>query len=682
VKNFIALAGVLVALAGCNAQAPTSKAPSAAAKGSTAPLVSGIDQQYIDPQIKPQQDFYRHVNGRWLAHAVIPSDQSSWGAFPKLAEDTQKQLHTLVETAVKNPGDSDDARKVAAFYASFMDEKAVDALGSKPLQPWLARIDALHDKAQIPALLLALQKIGVDTPFVPYVHQDAKDSKRYIVDFAQGGIGLPDRDYYLKKDFAKIRDQYRAHVVRMLDLAGFKGADEAAPVIGLETALAKAQWTRVENRDAVKTYNPMPATQLAGLAPNFDWRAYLHDAGVHDVPYIVISEPSYLQAFSKILDQTPLATWRDYFRWQLISAYAPFLSQPFVDEHFAFYGKTLSGTPQLRVRWKRAISAINDNIGFALGKLYVAKYFPPANKARMQKLVGNLLVAYRAAFERVRWMDEPTRKRALEKLSKFTPKIGYPDHWRDYSALTIRKDDLVGNVMRASTFEFERQMHKLGKPVNRNEWEMTPQTVNAYYNPEKNEIVFPAAILQPPFFNVQADEAVNYGGIGAVIGHEISHGFDDQGSKYDGDGNLDNWWSAETRKRFDAKTHALIAEYDAFEPLPGHHVNGALTIGENIADNAGLAIAWQAYQLSLHDQPAPAMDGYSGAQRFFLGWAQVWRYKARKPLILQRLTVDPHSPPRFRVDGTVVNMDAFYRAFDVKPGDAMYRTPAQRVTLY
>ncbi|MDN5873189.1 MAG: M13 family metallopeptidase, partial [Sinobacteraceae bacterium] len=601
-----------------------------------ATAISGIDTQYIDAQVPPQKNFYKYVNGKWLENAKIPADKPGYGAFYELADATRDELQKLIEEALKQPADKQDAdtRKVVAFYQSFMDTETIQRLGLRPLQPVLASIAQVQKKSQLPALIASLQEIGVTVPYYTSVQQDAKDSSRYIVEFDQSGLGLPDRDYYLKDKpkFAKDRKLYVEHVKHMLALANDPHAQaDAAAIMKFETALAKVQWTRVESRDATKVYNPIAPDKFAELAPGYDWQAYLKAAGIPPQKYIVVAEPSYLTGMAKVLQNTPLATLKAYLQWHVISTYAKYLTPAFDDSHFAFYGTVLQGTPEQEPRSRRALRAVGSNIGFALGKMYVAKYFPPAYKTEVEVLVANLRAAYKASFEHLDWMDAPTRKRALEKLSKFKPKIGYPGKWRDYSALTIKADDLVGNVMRSHRFEFQRDLHHLGHPVDRNEWFMTPQTVNAYYSPSMNEIVFPAAILQPPFFNPKADMAVNYGAIGAVIGHEMSHGFDDQGAKYDGDGNLDNWWSPETLKRFHAKTKALIAQYNAYSPLPGHHVNGALTIGENIADNAGLNIAWKAYQMVLGGQQAPVIDGFTGAQRFFMGWAQAWRSKRRKP---------------------------------------------------
>ena len=571
-----------------------------------------------------------------------------------------------------------------------MDESRVEASGSRPIEAELARIDALKDKKEIPALMGHLNQIGVDAPYTPQVHQDNREPTKYIVDLGQSGLGLPDRDYYLLDNDAKLkalRGEYSKHVAKMLALAGdASAAADAKDILALETALAKVQWTKVENRDPIKTYNKFEFAKLAGLAPGYDWTAYLNAAGIAGkTDYLIVSQPSYIAGFNRAVQETPLPVLKTYLKWHVISAAAPYLSKPFVDENFAFYGTALRGIPENEPRWKRGIELVNDSIGEALGRLYVAKYFPPANKARMERLVGNLLEAYRQSLDTLDWMGADTKTKAKEKLAKFTPHIGYPNKWRDYSSLTIARDDLFGNVIRATVFEYNRNIAKLGKPIDLEEWGMTPQTANAYYNPELNEIVFPAAILHTPFFDVNADDAVNYGGIGAVIGHEISHGFDDQGSRYDGDGKLldpPGWFTTEDHKRFTARTEALVAQYDAYEPIPGYHVNGKLTLGENIADNSGLAIAFKAYKISLNGQPAAIIDGFTGDQRFFMGWAQVWRGKYREYEQIRRIKVDPHSPPSVRGVAPVKNQSAFFDAFDIKEGDKMFLAPAKRVTIW
>ncbi len=557
----------------------------------------------MDKGVGPQDDFYRYVNGRWLDQTEIPADKAVYGSFTKIDDDTQAQLRGLVEDASKVQKHTDpDEQKIADLYNSFMDESRVEASGSRPIEAELARIDALKDKKEIPALMGHLNQIGVDAPYTPQVHQDNREPTKYIVDLGQSGLGLPDRDYYLLDNDAKLkalRGEYSKHVAKMLALAGdASAAADAKDILALETALAKVQWTKVENRDPIKTYNKFEFAKLAGLAPGYDWAAYLNAAGIAGkTDYLIVSQPSYIAGFNRAVQETPLPVLKTYLKWHVISAAAPYLSKPFVDENFAFYGTALRGIPENEPRWKRGIELVNDSIGEALGRLYVAKYFPPANKARMERLVGNLLEAYRQSLDTLDWMGADTKTKAKEKLAKFTPHIGYPNKWRDYSSLTIARDDLFGNVIRATVFEYNRNIAKLGKPIDLEEWGMTPQTANAYYNPELNEIVFPAAILHSPFFDVNADDAVNYGGIGAVIGHEISHGFDDQGSRYDGDGKLldpPGWFTKADHKRFTARTEALVAQYDAYEPISGYHVNGKLTLGENIADNSGLAIAFKA----------------------------------------------------------------------------------------
>jgi putative endopeptidase len=656
--------------------------------GSAAP-VSGIDLQYVDTSVRVQDDPNRYLNGKWLASTQIPDDKPSFGTFNKVYDDAQDQLKLIVDAAAgdtRSPAGSDQGR-IRDLYHSFMDESRLEKLGSRPLSQELNGIAALNSTAGMPALLAHLQRIGVETPFTPNVHLDNHDATRYIVDLGQSGLGLPDRDYYLKDDDAtlkKIREQYQAHVAHTLGMLGDKNAEEEArQIVALETQLAQVQWSKVENRDPVKTYNKVELAKLPALMGGFDWHRYFVSAGVDGkLDYLIISQPSYLQALGKALQDVPLATWKSYLRWHLLSGMSPYLSKAYVDDRFAFYGTVLRGVPQNRPRWKRGIQLVDGAIGESLGKLYVERYFPPEQKQRTEALVQNLLTVYRQDIGTLDWMGPDTRREASTKLDKFTVKIGYPARWRDYSSLTIRADDLVGNVIRANEFDSQRNINKLGRPVDRTEWDMTPQTVNAYYNPEMNEIVFPAAILQPPFFNAAADDAVNYGAIGAVIGHEISHGFDDQGSQYDGDGNLRDWWTAEDHQRFAAKTHQLVAQYSAFEPVPGYHLNGELTLGENIADNAGLAVAFKAYKLSLAGGSAPLIDGLTGEQRFYLGFTQVWREKMRDNYAIELIKSDPHSLAVDRILGTLVNQPGFYAAFDVKPGDGMYRAPEQRVILW
>ncbi|WP_205746787.1 M13 family metallopeptidase [Duganella callida] len=650
---------------------------------------SGIETPNMDTSVRPQDDFFNYMNGSWLKTTAIPGEKSSWGTFAKLRDDVLPQLRGIIEKAEadKSKKQGSEAQKIADLYASFMDEHKLEQQGVRPLAGEMNRIRALKDKKGLPMLVAHLTEIGVTTPYALSVRQDARASTRYAVYISQSGLGLPDRDYYLKKDDAKLAAalaKYELHVAKILQLAGDKdAAANAKKIVALETELAEAQWTKVQNRDPVKRYNKMPIKQLAELAPGFDWGHALAASGVaNKVDYVIVNQPSYLSGFNAVLDKADLATWKAYFTWQLLREASPFLSKDFADAHFDFYSTVLTGVAVKPPRWKQAVALEETSLGEALGKLYVAEYFPPERKARMDELVKNLLAAYKTSIDNLDWMSPATKLEAQAKLAKFTPKIGYPNKWRDYSSLTIVKGDLVGNVLRASSYKHQRMINKLGKPVDREEWGMTPQTINAYYNSTMNEIVFPAAILQPPFFDAKADDAVNYGAIGAVIGHEISHGFDDGGSQSDGDGNLRDWWTKEDRANFKAKTDALVKQYNGYSPLPGYYVNGALTLGENIADNSGAAIAYKAYQLSLGGKPAPVIDGFTGDQRFFMGWGQIWRSKTRDEQQILLIKTDPHSPGQFRTNGTLVNQPGFYDAFGVKPGDKLYVAPEQRVNIW
>jgi predicted metalloendopeptidase len=671
--------------AGKPAAAKTSAAKSAA---SAPRLASGIATEFIDPAVRPQNDFFAYLNGKWLQTVEIPADQASWGSFDLLYENSLTQLRGIIEqTAAKGGAAGTDEQRIGDFYASFMDEARLEQLGIAPLKGELDRIAAIKDKSELPALLAHLGKIGVNVPFDFGIHQDNKDSTKYVADVQQGGLAMPDRDYYLKDDDAKLADikaKYEQHVERTLALIGNpRAVFDARSIVGFETELAKIQWTKVELRDPIKAYNKFKLAEMDKLAPGFAWQAWLDAAGLSGkTGYVIVGQPTYLKAFAELSNKTSLDTWKAYLSMHLVDAYGSYLSKNFVDERFGFYGKTLSGTPEMEPRWKRGVGAVERAQGESLGKLYVAQYFPPERKARMEALVKNLLAAYKQSIDKLDWMSPATRKEAQAKLAKFTPKIGYPNKWKDYSKLVVKRDDLVGNVMRARVVAADREIDKLGKPIDRDEWGMTPQTVNAYYNPEMNEIVFPAAILQPPFFDANADDAVNYGGIGAVIGHEISHGFDDQGAQYDGNGNLRDWWTKADHKNFKAKTAMLVQQYNAFEPLPGYHVNGELTLGENIADNSGLAIAAKAYRISLKGKKAPVIDGLSGEQRLYMGWAQVWRSKMREQQQIVQVKADPHSPDAFRANGSLRNQPGFYEAFGVKPGDKMYLAPKERVIIW
>jgi putative endopeptidase len=662
-------------------------------------LLSGVETRYVDDSVRPQDDLYRHLNGKWLDTFELPADKGSYGAFTHIDDETQEQLRSIVESlagaatpagggtgAAGGARDGGNAQKLADLYASFMDEARLETLGLAPLKAQLAAIDAMANKQEIPALIARFNRTGAGAPFGIGIDPDPKDSTRYAVTLTQSGLGLPDRDYYLKDDakFKDVRTKYLAHVEKMLGMAGDTNArGNAANILKLETAMAELQWTRVANRDPDKTYNKTAIAELNRSMPRYDWPTYLQAGGVAGkVDYVIVRQPSYFAGLDKLISDTPLPVWKSYFKWHQLAAAAPYLSKAFVDERFAFGGTVLRGIPENRPRWKRGMELLNGSMGEAIGKLYVEKYFPPQSKARMEALVRNLIEAYRRDIVTLDWMSPQTKIGAQAKLAKLVTKIGYPNTWRDYSALSITREDLWGNVIRASEFEYRRDLSKLGQPIDRNEWFMTPQTVNAYYNPVMNEIVFPAAILQPPFFDAKADDAVNYGGIVAVIGHEVSHGFDDKGSQYDADGNLRDWFTKEDHAKFAAKTKALVAQYDAYEPVSGYHVNGELTLGENIGDNSGLAIAYKAYRMSLAGTAAPVIDGLTGEQRFYLGWAQVWRGKVREDEAIERIKTDPHSPPAVRGTAPLKNQSGFYSAFGVQPGDKMYLPPDQRVTIW
>ncbi len=644
----------------------------------------GIDTSAFDPDIRVQDDLFRHVNGPWLRTTEIPADKATAGAFVTLFDEAEQKVRAIIETCRDEPK-TDEERKIGDLYASFMDEERVEELGISPLTDDLARIDAVADVAGLVRTLGSLERAGVGSVFGLYIAPDRGRPDRYIVHLVQSGIGLPDESYYREEAFAPVRDAYDAHISAMLELAGFDDADaRARRVMDLETRIASHHWDRVACRDTQKTYNLLDGKALQALAPSFDFDAWAAAAGVPTsaLAETIVSQPSYVEGLAKLLVDDELEAWRDWLRWQLVHTAAPYLSSAFVEENFAFYGRTLSGTDELRPRWKRGVGFVEGAVGEAVGKIYVAAEFPPAAKARMTELIDNLIAAYRASIASLPWMSDATKQRALEKLAQFTPKIGHPDAFKDYSALETSADDLVGNARRALSVAMDRELDKLGKPIDRDEWYMTPQTVNAYYNPTMNEIVFPAAILQPPFFDPEADDAVNYGAIGAVIGHEIGHGFDDQGSQYDGTGQLNNWWTDDDRTAFDKLTADLIEQYNGLSPegADGQPVNGALTIGENIGDLGGLGIAYKAFRLS---QPIEDdVDGLSPDQRFFLSWAQAWQAKVRPAEVVRRLTIDPHSPPEFRCNQVVRNLDAFYDAFDVKPGDALWLEPEDRVTIW
>ena len=644
---------------------------------------TGLDFGHRDQSVRPQDDLYRHFNGAWLKGAQIPADRASDGAFITLRIQSEARVREIVETAAG----SDEATKLSNIYASFMDATAVDAKGAAPIASELSKVDSIHTLNEFITTLAQLEAHGVHGIFGTFIYADMKDASTNIMYLQQGGISLPDEAYYREEKYVDIRAAFLKHVATMFTLAGIAGGDQlAATILALETSIASHHWDQVKDRDATLTYNKLTRQEVKELMPAFDWDRYLVDGEIPSIVLdsVIVQQPSFFQGLGAILEKFDADAWKAWLKWQVISGAAPYLSQDFVNENFAFYGTTLSGTPELRDRWKRAVSMIEGSLGEAVGKVYVQKYFPPEAKARMEKLVANLIAAYDVSIKELAWMSPETKVKALEKLGKFRPKIGYPDKWRDYSALETTPDDLYGNVGRVIKFQRDFEIAKIGKPVDRDEWHMAPQTVNAYYNPVMNEIVFPAAILQPPFFGLTHDDAVNYGGIGAVIGHEIGHGFDDQGSKYDGDGALNNWWSDADRDAFELRTKALIAQYDALSPEEALDVkvNGALTIGENIGDLGGLAIAYKAYRISLAGQIAREIEGMSGDQRFFFAWAQVWRAKVRPEEMRRRIATDPHSPAEFRCNQILKNFTPFYDAFGLTEKDALWLDQQSRVQIW
>lgn len=664
---------------------------------------SGIDLSYLDQGVRVQDDLFAHVNGKWLADHQIPADRAVDGALRTLYDQAERDVQAIIQNAAAQTAEpGSDARKIGDLFTSFMDTETVAAAGLAPISAELAAIYAITDRSAFAALLGRLQRTGVSGAIGFYVDTDDKNSTRYLVHAAQSGIGLPDESYYRQDEFAEIRAEYIAHIGRMFALAAADPRIAALlpqdldtvgqRVFELERKLAAGHWDVVRRRDAELSYNPATFDALVADYPEFDWAAWtsalaegIDRPGPDLFAEVIVRQPDYLSTLNEVWSAESLADWQAWAAWRLIRSRAPYLTDALIEENFAFSGRTMTGAQEIRERWKRGVSLVQDLLGEAVGKLYVAEHFPPEAKARMVELVANLQEAYRRNIAQLDWMGPDTRAAALAKLEKFTPKIGYPDKWRDYSDVVIDPADLVGNYRNGYAADHDRDLNKLGGPVDRDEWFMTPQTVNAYYNPGMNEIVFPAAILQPPMFDMNADDAANYGGIGAVIGHEIGHGFDDQGAKYDGDGNMVDWWTDADRTEFGKRTKALIDQYNVLSPkdLPDEHtVNGEFTIGENIGDLGGLSIALQAYKISLDGAEAPELDGLTGLQRVFYGWAQVWRTKARNEEAIRRLAVDPHSPPEFRCNAVVRNIDSFHEAFDVTPDDALYLDPAERVKIW
>lgn len=675
-------------VAGCSTStvSNTENAVQQTAAASPAGLSSGITLANMDTTVAPQQDFFRYVNGSWLDNTEIPADKARWGSFDELRENAEKQVLAIVQQlATEQHAKGSDEQKIADLYRSFLDEQLAEVLGLNPLRGELAAIDNLKSHADLTTLWGNWQRYRMGTPVVVYVGQDQKQSDQYITGASQSGLGLPDRDYYLKDDARSIEllQQYRAFIAKLWTLAGFDNAEQvAADIVALEKQIAAAHWSRVQNRDRNATYNKLTLAELNTLAPGFNWQAFLAAADLGNVSELVVRQPTYFTAFAKLQAQTPVKQWQQYLKFHVLRSNANNLNKAFVDASFDFYGKTLNGLQEQRSREKRAVSLVDNNLGFMVGKKYVEQYFKPEAKARMDQMIENLRVAFRQSIDELEWMSPVTKKQAQIKLAKFNTKIGYPDKWRDYSCVEINATDLVGNLRRSAECEYQRTIGRLGKLVDRTEWGMTPQTVNAYYSSTMNEIVFPAAILQPPFFNVEADDAVNYGAIGGVIGHEFTHGFDDQGRRSDGDGNLRDWWTEQDAAQFQQRAQLMIDQYSAFNPIDDLHLQGALGLGENIADLGGLTVSFKAYQNSLQGQSGAVIDGFTAEQRFFMGWGQVWRIKFRDEALRQQVITGPHSPGMYRVLGTLSNMPEFYQAFDVKPGDGMYRDEKVRVKIW
>jgi putative endopeptidase len=678
-----------VAIAACAAQSarpPEDVAPPPSAAPPARKPASGLDLAGFDRSVRPQDDLYRFAGGTWLAKTDIPADRATFGTFELLEVQAEQRTRQIIEEAARaaNRTPGSEAQKIGDFYTSFLDTARLEQAGVAPLAPELARIDAIATPRDIAGQIGHAQRIGVNHPFVWFVGQDGRDATQYLANLFQTGLTMPDRDYYLKPDarYQELRGGLEAYVRELLTLSGTANAAEAAKhVVALEMKLAEAHWTKVKNRDPVATYNRMSAHEAAKAAPGFDWKAFSAAAGV-PLEVLDINQPSYLTTVGELTRTVPAQHWREYFRFHLLDEYAPYLSQAFVDRQFDFRQRAIKGVQEQKPRWKRAVDTMDLLMGEMVGKLYVEEHFSPEAKARVRSIVENLLRTFDASIDELDWMSPATKAEAKRKVASFTVKIGYPDKWRDYSSLTISPTDLAGNVVRAAIYEHERNIAKLGKPLDRTEWLMPPQQVNAYYYPPMNEIVFPAAILEPPFFTMAADDAVNYGGIGSVIGHEVSHGFDDSGRQFDGAGNLRDWWQGQDAQKFKEKAAKLVEQYGSYTVLNDQKLNGELTLGENIGDLSGAAVAYKAYLLSLGGREAPVIDGFTGPQRFFLGYGQIWRRKYREEEQRMRLVVDPHSPAEYRANGVVTNMTEFHDAFGLKSGDKLYREPADRVRIW
>jgi putative endopeptidase len=677
---------IALALSAVGCSNSTAPAANTAAEQNPVALSSGITLANMDTSVAPQQDFFRYVNGNWLGNTEIPADKARWGSFDELRENAEKQVLAIVQQlAAEQHAKGSDGQKIADLFQSFLDEQLAEVLGLNPLRGELAAMENINNHTELTQLWGSWQRYRVGTPVAVYVGQDQKQSDQYITGASQAGLGLPDRDYYLKDDARSIEllQKYQAFIAQLWTLAGFDNAEQAAAdIVALEKQLAAAQWSRVQNRDRNATYNKLTVAELSKLAPGFDWQAFLTAAGLGNISQLVVRQPSYFTEFARLQANTPVAQWQQYLKFHLLRSNANNLNQAFVDASFDFYGRTLNGLQEQRSREKRAVSLVDNNLGFMVGKKYVEQYFKPEAKARMDQMIDNLRGAFRQSIDELEWMSPVTKKQAQIKLAKFNTKIGYPDKWRDYSCVEINAADLIGNLRRSAECEYQRTIDRLGKPVDRTEWGMTPQTVNAYYSSTMNEIVFPAAILQPPFFNVDADDAVNYGAIGGVIGHEFTHGFDDQGRRSDGDGNLRDWWTEQDAAQFQGRAQLMVDQYSSFNPIDDLHLQGALGLGENIADLGGLTVSYRAYQNSLQGKQGAVIDGFSAEQRFFMGWGQVWRIKFRDEALRQQVITGPHSPGMYRVLGTLSNMPQFYDAYDVKPGDGMYRDDKVRVKIW
>lgn len=649
-------------------------------------LHSGIILKNMDTTVNPGNNFTQYVNGNWVKNTKLPADKASYGAGAILHDQSQDDVKAIIENAAKgSPKDGSEEQKIGDFYESYINMKVRDSIGLAPLNEEFKKIDNIKSPKDLFSYLGYANRVGIKIPFVVSVSEDFKDPKNYMLLTWQSGLGLPDREYYFLKDAksAEIRAKYLSHIEKSFVLAGLPDAKaKASSIMALETLLASKQMKKEDTRNMAALYNKYAIKDLNKLSPDFDWSTFLSAADIKGQDSLVVTQVAYTKDLNPVFKSTSLDTWKDYLKWGALTGASSLLTTALDKENFDFYSKTLYGIQEQKPQWRRAVDMVNANLGEMVGKLYVEKHFPPAAKERMLKLVNNLLKAYESSINTLDWMSPETKKQALVKIKKFTPKIGYPDTWRDYGALKVNRTDLYGNSLRATDFEYKRTINKLGKPVDRKEWGMTPQTVNAYYNPTMNEIVFPAAILQPPFFDMNAEDAVNYGGIGAVIGHEIGHGFDDQGSTFDGDGVLRNWWTPKDLTEFKKRTNALVAQYNSFQVFPDLTVNGTFTLGENIGDLGGLSIAMKAYKTSLEGKAAPVMDGFTGEQRVLIGWAQVWLNKANDQALRNQVGTDPHSPAKFRVNGVVRNVPEFYEAFKVKPGDSLYLAPKDRVKIW